>query len=85
VHEGLSEEDSTKMDQLYDYFLERAKPQKFNPFEPDNVLTVSEMQFEEMIATMEDQGVSSAKRLTEFEFYTRIKFYQKKFKAMSEK
>lgn len=85
VLEDLSEEDRKQMDLLHAYFSDNTKPMKFNPFEPENILSVSEMQFEDMVATMEDQGVSTAKKLTEYEFYTRIKFYQKKFKAMSGK
>jgi hypothetical protein len=69
-----------QMEVLQRYFLDQQKPQKFNPYETDNILMQNESNFEEIIATMEDNGTTSAKGLTEYEFYSRLKFYEKKFK-----
>jgi hypothetical protein len=66
---------------INDYFMAEMKPLKFNPYERDNVLMSGEMMFEEICSTMEDNGVQRVKELTEFEFYTRLKYLEKKFKA----
>jgi DNA polymerase I-like protein with 3'-5' exonuclease and polymerase domains len=65
------------------YFLEEQKPMKLSPHERDNVLITSEMQFAEILAMMEDNGVTNAKGLSEFDFYNRLKFLEKKFKRTS--
>jgi hypothetical protein len=44
----------------------------------------SEMAFEEVVNTMEDQGSFNPKQLTEFEFYNKLQFYRKKFKTMKD-
>lgn len=79
--DGETEEDAARIQEINNFFLEQNKPLKFNPYEPDNVLMRNEIQFEELIAVLEDSGVVNAKRLTEFEFYNRLRFYEKKFKV----
>jgi hypothetical protein len=66
--------------QLEEFFLTSAKPLVFNPYETSNVLRTSELTFEEICTTMQEQGVTDPKKLTEYEFYSKLSFYEKKFK-----
>ena len=63
-----------------DYFLEVNKPKDFAPYNSDNVLIAQEQEFESMVASLEENGVNNAGNLTVFEFYSRIKFYEKRSK-----
>ena len=60
-----------------DYFLEANRPKDFNPF-AENVLIVMEQEFESMVAALSENGVVNASELTVFEFYSRIKYFEKK-------
>lgn len=62
-----------------DYFLEANKPKDFNPY-TENVLIVMEQEFESMAAALGENGVTNASELTIFEFYSRIKYFEKKSK-----
>jgi hypothetical protein len=66
------------------YFIDQQKPSKFDPYDNENVLMGSELAFEEVVNTMEDQGSFNPKQLTEFEFYNKLQFYRKKFKTMKD-
>jgi hypothetical protein len=52
----------------------------FDPYEAKNVLRVAELGFEDTVVVMEEQGISRPKDLSEFEFYSKLRFYEKKFK-----
>ena len=58
------------------YFLDQQKPLKFNPWETDNVVLEAEQGFEEVCATLEENGVHNPKGLSEWEFYSRLSYYQ---------
>ncbi len=62
-----------------DYFLETNKPKNFNPF-VENDLIRMEQEFESMAAALGENGVVNASELTIFEFYSRIKYFEKKAK-----
>lgn len=64
-----------------DYFLENNQPKSFNPFNSDNELARSDVQFENMCAALEENGVKDASGMTIFEFYSRVKYFEKKSKA----
>jgi hypothetical protein len=66
-----------KLDELSDFFLQSSRPKVFAPWEEDSVLRRSDEQFEEMLNTMEDAG-HEARGLTEFAYYHKINFLQKK-------
>lgn len=68
-----------ELNRYADYFLEANKPKDFNPF-VENCLIQMEQEFESMAAALEENGVPTAGNLTVFEFYSRIKFYEKKAK-----
>jgi hypothetical protein len=53
-------------------------PKNFDNTSPDYHIKKIEKGFEEVCASLEDNGVSNPKRLTVFEFYSRIEFYKKK-------
>lgn len=72
------------MESVQAYFLNEQKPKTFDPYDTHNVLMVSEVQFENVCNTMEDQGSTSPKKMTEFEFYHKLRFYEKKFKSKSD-
>lgn len=69
-----------KMEKL---FVETQLPYKFRPNEPDNILRVQEAQFEETVNTMEDQGHFDPKNLSEYSFYHKLLFLQKKLTKMT--
>lgn len=73
-----------QLETLTRYFIEQQAPNKFDPYEAENVLMGSEVAFEDVINTMEDQGSFNPKKLTEFEFYNKLQFYRKKFKTMKD-
>ena len=60
-----------------DYFIEANRPKDFNPF-AENCLIQMEQEFESMVAALSENGVVNASDLTVFEFYSRIKYFEKK-------
>ena len=62
-----------------DYFLEVNKPKDFNPF-TENCLIKQEQEFESMAAALSENGIQNASNLTVFEFYSRVKYFEKKGK-----
>jgi hypothetical protein len=62
------------------YFLESNKPKNFNPFDAGNVLIRQEQEFQAMCAALEENGVKDAKCLSVYEFYSRVKYFEKKAK-----
>jgi len=59
--------------------LEANKPKDFNPF-VENCLIQMEQEFESMAAALGENGIQNASELTVFEFYSRVKYFQKKSK-----
>lgn len=73
-------EDIAILDELNkhaEYFLEFNKPKDFNPF-AENCLIRMEAEFESMAAALGENGVTNAADLTIFEFYSRVKYFEKK-------
>jgi hypothetical protein len=58
------------------------KPAVFDPFDDSNVPKMNEEQLGEMLAIMEDNG-ASAEGMTEYNFYLRMKYLSRKFKAQA--
>ncbi len=67
---------------IQEYFLNEQKPLNFDPYTPGNVISEGETGLEEICATMEENGVTHPKKLTEWEFYSKLLFYQKKYKRL---
>lgn len=74
----------SQLETLHRFFLDYASPEKFDPYEADNILMKSESAFEDIVATMEDSGIHRPKELTEYEFYNRVRYLEKKFKAAAD-
>lgn len=53
-------------------------PKIFIQGHPDNCITAFEISFEELCANLEEIGVMNPKRLTVFEFYSKIRYFKKK-------
>lgn len=60
-------------------------PRNFDNADPANVIKSMEKGFENLCVTLEDLGVQNPKRLTVFEFYSRMEYYKKKYKAAQQK
>lgn len=71
---------SEEWNDIQEYFLMMSKPLVFNPYESENVLRSAERIFEEIVSTMQEQGITEPKKLSEFEFYSRLMYFEKKFK-----
>jgi hypothetical protein len=65
--------------ELQRYFILQQKPNKFNPYDEDNILAQMERNFEDTCAVMQENGIANPKALTEFEFYSRLTYYEKKY------
>ncbi len=68
-----------ELNRYADYFLEINKPKDFNPF-VENCLIKMEQEFESMAAALAENGIVNASELTIFEFYSRVKYFEKKAK-----
>jgi len=67
--------------ELLDYFVDLKKPYSFDPHDPDNILLKVDTSFQETTNVMEDNGQTNVRDLSEFEYFHKIKFLQKKFKT----
>ena len=63
-----------------DYFLEQSRPKSFNPFNNENELIRLDQQFESISAALEENNVSNVANMSMFEFYSRVKYFEKKSK-----
>lgn len=52
----------------------------FNPHEEGSVVISSESGFENACAILEEHGVSEPWGLTEYQFYSRMRYLEKKYK-----
>jgi len=66
---------------LMEYFLDQQKPMNFNPYDQDNILQQREVGFMDMLNSMEDAGAFQPKKMTEFEFYSKVRYFEKKHKS----
>ncbi len=81
IAEALGDEVLEKeRNEVYLYFLGKQAPMKFNPYERDNILRTRELEFMDICSVMEENGTATPHLLTEFQFYSKILYYEKKFK-----
>lgn len=59
--------------------IEQHAPSNYNGQDPENILNRQDKSFERVCISMEDNGVSNPKNLTEYEFYSRISYLEEKF------
>lgn len=67
---------------LEEFFLVQQKPLTFNPYAAENVIMEGERTFEAVCITMQEAGMHNAKEMTEYEFYSTILYFQKKYENM---
>jgi len=82
VKKALGEEVDGLLNSVCEFFISRQKPTIFDPNSEESDLIGNDRHFEELAASMEDNGVNSPKNLTVFEFYSRIVYFEKKAKAI---
>ncbi len=70
----------TEIIRYSNWFLDHNKPKSFSPMNKENDLIKQEQEFESMCAALEENGVKDAKDMTVYQFYSRIKYYEKKSK-----
>lgn len=63
---------------IKDYFTGTIQPKNFDPFNPGNDLMKHEKDFESVCSSLEEAGIKDAKRMTVFEFYSRLEYFEKK-------
>lgn len=68
----------SKMKEIDNWLLNASKPRNFDPEDPANEVSVLINSFEELVANLEDMGVSHAYKLTVRQFYARVRYYKKK-------
>lgn len=68
---------------IREFFLAAAAPMNFDPYQPDNIIQSSEVVFSQVCTTMQEQGISDPKTLSEWEFYSKLQYFDKKFKDQS--
>lgn len=79
-----SDESTQNLKAILAYFLDMQKPVKFKPQDPENVVMKNESSFEEVVAMMQENGVVNPKEMSEFEFYKRLQYYEKKFQKLND-
>jgi hypothetical protein len=81
----LGDEKAYKVvERLSKHFWELQRPLNFNPFEKDNAIVKHEKSFEEILAAMEESGATDARKMTEFSFYCRMQYLEKKVKKLEQ-
>lgn len=78
-----NEEALTRMKEICEYFMEQGKPKLFDPSSPENVIIQHEKSFEHILASIQELGISTDK-ITIFEFYTKIEYFENKFTKLKQ-
>lgn len=65
---------------ITDYQLSLLAPAVFDPADPQNSIVKMELSFESLCTQLEELGVQNPKRLTVFEFYSKIRYFKAKNK-----
>jgi hypothetical protein len=68
--------------ELAAWFFFQRKIHSFNPFEAGNVIVEQEKGFELVVASMEENGATDAREMTEFSFYCRLQYLENKVKQL---
>lgn len=55
-------------------------PKIFNPSNPNNEITKMDLEFENICASLENEGIQNPKYLTVFEFNAKLQYFEKKYK-----
>lgn len=68
-------EESKKIDLL---IAEMISPKNFTNTDPHNVVLTQKKAFDDLCTILESHGCVAPKKLTVFEYYSKLKFYEKK-------
>jgi hypothetical protein len=71
-------DESQKIDML---IAEMISPKKFNNTDPENIVLKQKKAFDDLCTILESHGCVNPKKLTVFEYYSKLKFYEKKKKT----
>lgn len=74
------EEIVAKINEITLYQIGLMLPHSFDSSNPDNFLKGVELSFESVCTNLEEMGVTNPKRLTVFEFYSKIRYFKNKNK-----
>jgi len=77
----LKEDDRSVIPQINsisDYQIGLMKPKVFAEGHPDNCINEIELAFESLCTNLEEMGVMNPKKLTVFEFYSKIRYFKSK-------
>lgn len=69
-----------EMNAIRDILISHTKPKVFDPEDRNNEIVKLENDFEAMCSALEECGITSPKSMTVFEFYSRIRHFEKKNK-----
>lgn len=58
--------------------IELSKPNDFRFSNPDNVLNQLDANFEDVCSAMQEAGMIDPKKLSTFEFYSKIEYFENK-------
>lgn len=75
----LGEDVDKTLEIIYEYFISISKPKVFNPYSDECVLVENDKQFEEVCNSIQESGLSVSDA-TVFEFYSKIKYLEKRSK-----
>jgi hypothetical protein len=72
-------EESKKIDLL---IAEMISPKNYSNTDPQNIVLTQKKAFDDLCTILESHGCVAPKKLTVFEYYSKLKFYEKKKKAI---
>lgn len=78
IRKALGEEVDTILIEITEYFMNRATPNVFNPYDEACVLIEHDNQLENLFISMEENGIHQPNTLSTFEFYKRIQYFEKR-------
>lgn len=81
IHEASKLRETIK--QIEQWELSLHSPKNFDNQSPDYFIKKIEKSFESLCIALEENGVQSPKKLTLFEFYSRLEYFKKKRKQKS--
>jgi hypothetical protein len=76
-----NEESITRMKEICEYFMDQGKPKLFDPTSPKNVVIEHEKSFELILTSIQELGVKTDK-ITIFEFYTKVEYFENKYNKL---
>lgn len=80
-HQYIKKRDASIKDKIKvytDYQISIIAPKNLNPSDTKNYIKQIEMSFEDLCTSMEELGVKDPKRLSIFEFYGKIRYFEAK-------